>query len=509
MKPATALLSGLLIGGPLLTPALLAAEWERGAGVSLGTYYSDNICRSASEREGRGAFTARPDIYLRGQGARANIYLQGAVTYDSLADSDFDCPAGQGFAAGNREAFMPSLRYRGTYDLINEWLTLESDASARRNPVNPFAPGGSDDLDGRDNINITYQYGAGAVVQRRLADSADLRMRYYRNEQYNRVNQFGDSSEHRGEFDLGTERGANRLSVGIAGFYSKVMYEGTELRPAFDNKMSSAEARAALRATPSWQLTGRVGEEWNTFTSLNPDIDGTFWSAGARWSPNDRVEINLGTGQRFFGTTPYANIRYRHQRSQVSADYMRSLTFPRTLRGAPPGTIDPFDPDFDPDFDPGVVPGDGQLPGLPPGLIGEPTFIGDTPIINERLSLRYRFTARRTTITATASDSRQRRVEDLADARFTNLGLAFSRSLSSNLSMNASLNWGERVGRGGDLGLTGPRSENWRAGFGFNRQVGNNTTARLDFRHTRWESDAGFNEYRENRVTLSARHQFW
>lgn len=502
MRPVTVLFSGLLIGGPLLTEGLFAAEWQREAGLSLGTYYSDNICLSNDDddRIGRGAATVTPDVSVTGQGARANLFLQAAVQYDTLAESSLECTSGRNAQLTNRESVIPSLRYFGDLELIEDWLTLESDAFVGRNPLDPFAAGGRDRFDGRDNTNITYQYGAGATIQRRLFDSADMRLRYHYNEQRNGVNLLGDSSEDLGEFDLGTERSGNRLTVGVGGRYSKVTYEGNELRPAFDNTLSSAEARAALQLSSSWQINGLVGEEWNEFTSARPDIDGSYWEAGLRWAPNDRVEVNIGTGERFFGTAPHISIRYRHRRGELSADYARTLTLPRNLRTAGPGFDDPLPPDFD------------QLPGEPPTVSGEPTFIGNTPIINERLNVRYRFSARRTTITIRASDSRQTRTEDLAEATFSDLGLTFSRSLSTTLSGNVRLNWSEREGEGeggGDnVGFFGQSSETWRAGLGVSRRLGSNTTMRMDYDYTSRESDAALNQYDENRVTLSARHQF-
>lgn len=500
MKPVTALLSGLLIGGPLLTEGLLAAEWQREAGISLGAYYSDNICLSDDEDElkGRGAATVTPNVRITGQGARANLSLDGSLRYNSLADSNLNCSTGQSAQLTNRESVIPSLRYRGDLELIEDWLTLESDASATTNSIDPFAPGDPDRFDGRDNINITYQYGAGATIQRRLFDSADMRLHYYHNEQQNGASVLGDSSEDRGEFDLGTERGNNRLSVGIGGRYSRITYEGNERRPAFDNTLSSAEVRAALQLSTSWQINGLVGEEWNEFTSARPDIDGSYWDAGLRWAPNDRVEVNIGTGERFFGTTPRASIRYRHKRSEVTVDYSRSLTVPRNLRVP------------DQDFDDPLAPAPGQLPGDPPVLVGQPTFIDRSPIINERLSVRYRFSARRTTITVNASDSRQLRTEDAGEATFSNLGLTFSRSLSTTLSANARLSWSGREGQGNDVGFFGEESETWRAGLDVSRRLGSNTTMNLGYEHTRREadSDAAFNQYEENRITLSARHQF-
>lgn len=500
MKCPATLLTCELIGAALLPGAVCGAEWQREAGVSMSAYISDNVCLRDSDKDVRGAATITPDVYLRGEGARASLYLAGAVEYNSLADSDLDCgrgPAGR----GNRQAVVPRLRYRGDLEVIDNWLTLESDAFVGRNPIDPFAAGGRDNLNARDNTNITYHYGVGALLERPVFDAADLRLRYRYSEQYNEVNVLGDSSEDRVEFDLGTERSGNRFTTGVAGRYSNVQYEASDQGPAFDNTLSSAEIRAALQFNPAWQINGLVGEEWNEFTSARDDVDGGYWDAGVRWTPNDRIEVSVGTGERFFGTTPRALVRYHHKRRELVVSYERTLTFPRNLRTA--GNFDdPLVPGIggDPNF--------GQLPGDPLMVDGQPTFLGNTPVINERLAMRYRFTGRRTTITFAAANSEQERTEDGGEAEFSDVSLTFSRSLSATLTGNARLSWSEREGQGGNVGPFGQRSQTWRAGVGFTRQLGNDTTVTLGYQHARQESDFVLNRYSENRVTLSIRHQF-
>lgn len=500
MKRHSVFLAGFIISTPFLSGSLLAAEWEKSAGIAVGAEFSDNICLSNDDQVSESFATLTPDIRVSGRGARASVDLSGSVQYNSLAESNLNCFSGANTRAGNRETWLPNLRYRGDLELVEDWLTLESDASAQTTSIDPFAAGSANSLDGRDNVNVVYQYGAGARIQRRLFNRANMLMRYNYNEQVNGVNQLGDSSENLGEFDLNTEGGNSRIAVGVSGRYSEVTYEGTASSPEFDNRLSSAEARASLQLTASWQTNALIGKEWNEFTSSDPEIDGSYWDAGLRWSPNDRVEISVGTGERFFGTTPRMNIRYRHKRSELSADYSRSLTLPRNLRAATGGFDDPFDPN--------VGTGNGDIPDASPTVNGEPTFIGNKPLINERLSVRYSYSATRTTISLTGSNSKQKRLEDLTEATFSSLGLALSRSMSSRLSANVNLTWSERDGQGGSVGAFSQPSESWFATLGLNRRLGSSTTMSMRYQHNLRESDAALNEYTENRITLSARHEF-
>lgn len=500
MKLANCILFGTLLGSTLWSAELPAAEWQREAGLSLGAYVSDNICLSESDHLTRGVGTFTPDLYISRLGTRSSVLLAAAVEYNTLGDSSLRCSSGQSAERANRESLVPSLRYAGDLEVVDGWLTLESEAFAGRNPADPFAAGGRDNLNGRDNANITYQYGVGAVVNHRFRDSYTLFTRYQHNEQFNKLNLLGDSSEDRAQFELGTDRDSNRIGLGIAGRYSKVMNAGSVRNPPFDNTLSSAEVWSSLQLSPTLQVNGLAGEEWNDFISAREELDGFRWDAGVRWRPNDRIEVNAGTGERFFGSTPRMSIRYEHRRSQLTASYARTLTFPRDLRVADDNLLFPGDPGFGEDI--------GQLPGDPLLVSGEPTFTGNSPIINNRLSLRYRFSGRRISMTLAGNRSRQTRTEDLGKATFSNAAVTFSRSLSPSLTANARLGWAETEGQGGNTGIFGRNSETWHAGLALMRSLGRNTVLSFGYQHTRRESDVAFNRYNENRLALTARHQF-
>ncbi|MCB1671175.1 MAG: TIGR03016 family PEP-CTERM system-associated outer membrane protein [Gammaproteobacteria bacterium] len=528
MKRGSFLLTALLIGGSLLSQQAFAAEWERNAGFTINSFYSDNICLSEEDPEGKGAVTVTPNLLVNGRGARANMSLNAALTYNGLADSGVECFSPVGAGLTNRVSFVPSLRYTGDLEVVEDWLTLESNAVAVRNPIDPFSPGGVNRFDGRDNLNITYQYGAGARIQRRLFDNTGFLLRYFHNEQENAADVLGNSSEDRGEFQLGTgqmgnaqmgngqlqngqagagqlgaNQGGNRLSVGISGRYSRFKTDETVFQAALENTLSSVEVRAALQLSRSWQIDTLFGEEFNEFISNRADIDGTYWDVGLRWSPNNRVEVRVGTGERFFGRTPRISARYRHRRSDVIVDYTRSLTVPRNLRAANQGPDDPLGPDFD------------QFLGDPLTLNGQPTFIDNSPILNERLSIRYRFTARRTSVSINASDSRQSRTEDFSEAVFSDLAFRLTRSLAANLTANIQVRWSDRSSEGSNrnVGFFGQNAETWDLEVGLGRRLGNNTNLNLGFAHRRREADSSsefavFNQFEENRLTLSLTHQF-
>lgn len=498
-----------LLSSALVSHGLSAAEWQRAAGIFVSTIYSDNFCLDNSNKEHHVTSTLTPNLTMSAESARASLSLQAAAQVNNEDEIHLDCRPRR---SRSRLLITPSLRYTGDLEVIDEWLTLESSAFSGTNRIDPFEAG--DNIDGRNNINITYQYGVGAMLQRRVLKSADMRLRYRYSEQHNDEDLFGDNHQDQVEFDIGTDRDNARFSTGVSTRYRKVYYDSTERSPAFNNTLSSAELWTALQLTTSWEINALAGEEWNEFTSTAEDIDGSYWDAGLTWTPNERVEIGIGTGERFFGTTSRFHARYRHKRSELSANYAHTLTFPSDLRAGIDGFASPLDPDPDDPVDP-TAPVDnsfdsgfGQLPGELPLARGNPTFIGDSPIIDERFTLRYRFTGRRSTLTVFASESQQLRLEDDGEATFTHFNTTFSRNLSARLAADIQLNWFENEGQGGNVGLFGEHSETFRIGPGVSRRVGVATIVALRHAYTRQRSDFSRNQYSENRITLSLNHIF-
>lgn len=489
---------GALALGLLLSCSASAAEWERSAGISVGGYYSDNICLSNFDEQGDYVGTATPDVRLNGTGSRASLSLDARVELNTLDNLDVDCPSGgQGAQLTGRESVIPSGRFQSELEIVENWITLDADAFAGQNPINPFAPGGEDAINGRRNTNITYRWGLGATAARQFNSTTEFYLRYNYNEQSNDAGILGDSTEDRWEGHFGMVPGTSRLTTSISGQYSEVEFEDSIQRPAFTNELSSAQVNAALQLNRQLQLNGYVGEEWNVFTSARDDIDGEFWDVGFRWTPNSRVTVDAGVGERFFGSTPRASIQYRHKRSLLQANYVRTLQFPRDLRAPGADPDDPFDPDL------------GVLPGDPVAGSGTPTFIGQSPVLNEQFTLSYSFQARRTGFSLSASDSQQTQVETLGEATFSSVQGTATRQLSTISSVNVRLRFRESEGEGGNVGFFGQSAKSWTAGVAYQRSLGVATTVSLAWQYIDQQSDFALNEFAENRLSLTIRHDFF
>lgn len=475
------------------------AEWTNSAGLALGSYYSDNICRAPSDEEAKVVGTVTPRVSVRGEGARANLSLDASVEYNTLGESSLECPQ-QGFVGNqvaNREAFVPQISFLGEFEAIENFVFLEADASASQNAFNPFVAGGDDNINAAGNTNITYRWGVGGRIDRRINEQWSALLRYNYNEQYNALNQFlGDSQEDRVDLNVGMTPGVSRFTVALVGQYSEVNFEETLQQAAFTNRLSRLEVRTGLQLTNSWQFTVSGGQEDNLFVSTSDEIDGTFWDVGLRWAPNTRIDVSAGYGERFFGGAPRLNVTYRHKRTDLNASYERDVQFPRNIRGGEDAL----------GSDGSLEPGFG-LPGEPLPTAGDPTFIGQSPVLNERFSLTYRFTARRTSFSVRALDSQQTRAANGGTGSFQNVTATLTRTLGGSVSADLQVGWRNNEG---DPNLTGSdlfaqNLEAWTAGAGLRKNLADDVILSLRYRYTDQRSDNTFNTFEENRVELGLR----
>ncbi|MBA6412712.1 TIGR03016 family PEP-CTERM system-associated outer membrane protein [Parahaliea sp. F7430] len=470
-----------------------AAEWERSAGLSLGAIYSDNLCLSKENKESDVIATATPNVRLKATGARARIDLYAAAQFSTIENSDIDC----GVGGSNSISPAPRIRFNGNAELLENWLYLDTTAFADQNRINPFAAGGEDALDGRNNLNTSYQYSVSPFVSRRLTPSSRLFLRYRYSEEFNSENQVNDNQRQEVDFDIGTSPELTRLSVGISAKYSDIDYDNREGGGDFFNsQLSSAQLRSAWQINRTWQINAYVGEEWNDYVTVFQDSDGGFWDVGVTWTPSTRVTVQAGTGERFFGSAPRASVEYRHKRSALRASYFRDLTYDRSLRGQ-----DLFANNIDDLLD-GGLPGQDEIFGPE----GQQTTVSNSPILREQFLLSYHFGAQRTSFTVNASHSEQTRAVDGYKDSFIYAGVGATRQLSSKLSAYTHLSWNRRKP---DEARSAVDRESDVARFilGLNRKIGQRTSLALSYQYSERSSKSALNEYEENRIVFQFRYQ--
>ena len=469
----------------------VAAEWTSSAGVAPGVTYTDNVCLSADNEKGEWIAEVTPDVAVQGQGRRANIDLAGSVNVNSLTDSKLDdlgCNP-QSFGS-NRKQFAPRLRGSADAELLENWLYVDAKSRIEQNEASPFIKGGGDSLDTTGNTNTLYHYSVSPYIQRRFKDEALFDLRYTWDQQYNTENVVGDSSQESWQSKVGSVPGVSALSWGLQGDYSKVDYDNRRNAPNSDSELKSAQFNLGYQVNRLWQVNGYYGEEWNDFVSRNNDIDGSFWDAGVRWTPNSRTTVDAGTGHRFFGNSPRFSIDHRHKRNVFKASYARTLTYDRNIRA---GADDPF-------------PGDGGE--LPPGSIEDSSTLSNSPILDERFTLDYIYQGLRSRLGVALSHSDQTREDDGGNSTFKRASLSLSRSLSRQFTIASQLSWSEQEPKSlSDVTNFVNATETWRFTLDGTRQLSQDVSLAVQYRYTDQQADNELNQYKENRLTLTLRFE--
>lgn len=472
--------------GVVVANSAASAQWSADAAVATALVYTDNICRTQDDKQGQLVGTVTPSTAIRADGNRANFSLSASVEVNSLTDSKLDDLGCNPQGLGDREQFAPKLTGTADAVLIEDWLFLDVKANIDQNSVDPFLSGDGDSLNTNGNTNTTYRYSVSPYISRRVKDVAVLDIRYTWDDQYNSTDTVGDSSEESAQLSLTSAPGVSNFSIGLQGDYSKIEYDD---RPGAitnaDNELTSVQLNLGYQLNRRWQINGFYGEERNDFVSNTDDIDGIFWDVGLRWTPSSRTTVEVGTGDRFFGSTPRFSVSHQYRRSVFSASYAKTLTYDRNIRTFNDGV----------DFTP----------------IGGPTTLSNSPIIDERFTLGYSYQGRRFGASVSASQSDQTRSEDGRDSSNQNVTLSVNRSLSRLMSVSSSLSWREDDPQG-LVGRGSGQSETLTFNLGVQRPLGDNTNLSLDYQYE--DRQAGNSavlvsqEYQENRLTLTLSHSF-
>ena len=481
-----ALYVACLVG--IAAPRAYCAEWSTSAGITPGIVFTDNVCLSADDEESDIYATATPSFSVQGAGNNANVSLSTSVDLNSLSDGDLrsnNC--GSGDQDRDRERYLPSLNARGDAVLIDQWLFIDGNATSSQNSVSSFASGGDDRADRTGNTNTTYRYSVSPYISRRFKNAGDLYLRYTYDDQYNTKDIVGDSSKNSANLLLSSGARLSPISVSLQGDYSKVTYSDTESTVNDDSELKSAQINGAYQYNRTWAINGYVGDEWNDFVSTRDDIDGAYWGAGLTWTPTSRTSVDIGTGDRYFGSTPWLRVSHRHKRSSFSANYEKTLTYSRDVRtlGAD-GSID--DPLND-------------------------TTLSNSPILDERLTVLYAFNGRRMNIGVNGSYSDQTRERggdlsqqelDLSESTFKQVSVSVGHPLAKSMSLSTRLSWSEQEPKG-ERSQSVASSETWALTVGASRPLNDRTNVSINYKYTDRQSDSSLNEYQENRITLNVR----
>lgn len=508
MKPLL-IFSGLFWAG-----GAFAVTWQGDASIAPSLAYTDNVCLTKDNKQGDwtavGILT--PSGSVSHQSRKTNVSANGSVQINTLTDGELRDNGCSGQDLGNRQNFFPNISAVGSTVVIDNWVNLDATLRADQNEVTSALPGSADGLNRNGNTNTFYRYSISPSMKRRLKNQAIYSLRYTYDDQINTADSVSDSSRHAAVTSL-SNGNSSRVSWGLSGIYSRVEYNDDffnvvtgQVIPRQDTELKSAGLSLGYQIDRRWQVNGRYGWEWNDFETFNDtNTGGADWNLGVRWTPSSRTTVDVGSGDRFFGSTPLLNVSHKRKRSLFRAAYRKSITFERDINTSGNGFLygdtiedqlinNPFDPEAQ------------VINGVPVNS----SISSNGPIFDERFTLGYTYSGRRATTNIFGSYSQQTRAEDGAEGEFTDLTASFSPMLSRTYSVTGSVTWGEDD----PLGYRGAgslqdfaKSESWYYQIQVGRPLNNRMSMSLNYQFTDRQSDDSFNAYQENRViaTLSIR----
>ncbi len=456
---------GALLGGAV-SVSVSAADWKSTKSVTLSEIYTDNADLSHDQQRSELITTVTPNLSLQGKGGRANLTLNASLEANN--------------SSGSSSSFNPRLGANADVELVEDFLFVDASANITQNTIDAFRPSGTDRLNDTENTTNTYNYQISPHFTQRYKGVAELTGRYTHNYQLNSDNDVGDSSSQ--AFVLSVNNGTDFTQITWGGALNYKDSGGDS-----SSELLSTDANLGYKFNRSWQVRGSTGFEWNEFDTQRTDNDGVRWDVSAVWTPSSRTSLNIGYGDRFFGSTPTLDFTHRSRRSLFSASYSRELTDSASLLSEQNAfnTTNAAGQAIDP------------ITGDPLPLTNSTFNIADGVFVNEKFQLSYTLTGKRSSLTVGASHSIQKFESGQADETLEKYNASASRRLSSVLDMDLGYVLSRQQREGNDDAITSEYSA------GLARKLGKDSRLKFTYRFIDRESDDLTNDYQENRLQLS------
>ncbi len=474
-------ISLLVVGGLLATAK--AAEWKYSDGLLLGAAFTDNVRLSETDKESSLAGVLTPHFNISGKGRRVSTKIFAA--FQLVTDSD--------------KVLYPDIRASLNSEVVKKRFFVDAFFDAYQASIDPLRPAGSP-IHKTGNLTTRYSIGVNPYWKEHFGPFADLRIDYLFEKQiFDGGNSQPDNRDFNDfYFNLSSGRYFRTFTWNIRGAYEDTKYQDDSRS---DTTFRSLDISLGYILTRHLKPYFSFGREWNTYEGSGGRRGGDKWLVGTRWTPNPRVDLNVGYGYRFFGHYPLVDLSYRHRRSVLRMRYTQDIGsgyYPRGGRNfftskSLPGTSSALA---------STSGSTGAVSTLAGGVGGSTVDEVDGAnyngaYVDERLLLGYFLKGRRTSFSADVDYSDKRYAGDTPDYLKWIVGLNIGRRLEKNLSVDARTSF-EYIDS-----ESGLRVDTWRFMFGINRRLGNYTRVRLSYTYANRDSNQKGDSYDENRLALT------
>jgi len=285
-----------------------ALDWRFEPAVGASATYTDNANQSETDQEDELILTVRPNFTLRSEGSRrirasVNYGLTGVARFGEDQSTDLNHNLG---AIGNAELIEDFLFIDGSARISQELISLfGSPAEAEINDANRATVG---------------TYSISPYIQKRLGTFANAQARYTIDGSIFENDVASDSTAN--SFSAGLTSGTRfkDLSWGLNYYLRKSGYSGDTADTTFEN----ASATLGYALTRRFRVFGTVGQEWNEYlgaSGASSEIDDSYYSVGAGWSPTRRTSVEASVGERYYGNTYSFSGTHRARSSRWTVSY--------------------------------------------------------------------------------------------------------------------------------------------------------------------------------------------
>lgn len=323
----------LLAACTLLPDHTLAQQWEVEPSLELVATYTDNLFLGVEGTEvGSAVGQVNPGLRLRKDEGRLTGDLRYRLQSIFFAeDSDFNTTFHQ-------------LNATATLEVARERLFVDVDGSIEQFVVDPRQPIPTSNILAIQNLGDVGIANVNPYFIQRLGSSElFVRLDYVRG--IGRYDGFGidtfsrvdDFERDTAGFYLGTDQSETGFEWSATYDYDYIDYETLP-----DYRYDTARLGLAIPLGRSLRLVAFGGAETDLLiTRAEGGLDSEFWEAGFRLDFGRGNEIELRTGERFFGTSHFGRILFEGRRLTMSVQYSENPTT-SALGGDPGSLIIPF-----------------------------------------------------------------------------------------------------------------------------------------------------------------------
>lgn len=295
-----------------------AADWKLIPTISLTETHTDNVRLLADGKEESANITqVSPGITITSTGQRlklqANYVMQNSY-YSGVT---------------NETKTNHLLRANANIAFVKDLLFLDGNASMTQQNLTPFGQVTDNNFNLSNNKVEVRTYSASPYFRQNFNNIVTGELRYTYDSVVSGATSNAsispNSTSDTVRFSLTSGSAFKTTSLGLnysvqnIHFVRQVPLETEALTFNFGYSVS-----ALFRATAT------AGHEKNTYVSLGEKPPGNFGTIGFAWSPNQRTNLVLNAGQRFYGKTYALTFNHRARMSVWSLGYNEDVT---TTRG--------------------------------------------------------------------------------------------------------------------------------------------------------------------------------